>query len=255
MKNTVSSIIGSTIAVTALCGSMFAAESQPDSSISARFGIHGWKDSEDVDASYGSQIEAKFALGDSPFDFVVRGHFSYTAYDDYEDVETEAEPYSGGTILMAEVLEISDAEDYTMGGSAQLQWNFARNSFLNPYVALGGMYERTEFEADVGYAVASRGYYGRYATPIYVAAAGDHVKESDDGFAFVARAGLELNASPMYVRLEGGYLSELYGDDAQAELNAIVGVNVTDNLRMEIAGTYFTEWEEYYATAGLSLLL
>jgi hypothetical protein len=199
-------------------------------SISLRLGYFGRNGSNvALDHGVGGQVEMKFALGASPFDLVVRGHVVKSESDDDKIWGSD----SNGNTLVA-----NDAEAIAYGGSAQLQYNFARGATFNPYVAAGGMYEKTDGE-----------YKVRYAGPD-----GRHVADrswDDDGFAFVGRGGLEWNAEPAYARLEAGVVSEVYdGDGTQAELNAIVGATVADNLRVELSGTYFTEWEDYYILVG-----
>ncbi len=78
------------------------------------------------------------------------------------------------------------------------------------------------------------------------------MNEHDDGTAFVGRLGAEWNPAPFYLRGEVSFVSAMYGGDAQAELEGIAGVDVADNWRMEAAGTYYTDWKEYFVTLGVS---
>ena len=199
-------------------------------SISLRIGYFGARDHKSIDHGVGGQVEMKFSLGASPFDLVVRGHGTSTEGGGDWILGSD----SNGHTLMGH-----DAEAIVYGGSIQLQYNFARGATFNPYIAAGGMYEKT----DGDYEVVSEGR---------------HVADRSwdtDGFAFVGRGGIEWNAEPAYARLEAALVSEVYdGDGAQAELNAIVGAMVTDNLRLELSGTYFTEWTDYYILAGATIL-
>lgn len=185
-----------------------------------------------IDSGVGGQVEMKFALGASPFDLVVRGYG--TSAESENDENWGADPKHDGHTLVAR-----DAEAIVYGGSIQLQYNFARGATFNPYIAAGGMYEKTDGEFDVvsdGRRVASESW-------------------DDDGFAFVGRGGIEWNAEPVYARLEAAVVSELYdGDGTQAELNAIVGATIANNLRVELSGTYFTEWEDCYILGGMTML-
>lgn len=203
-------------------------------SISLRVGYFGRSGSNvGLDHGVGGQVEMKFALGASPFDLVMRGHVAKSESKDDKILGAD----SNGNTLVAD-----DAEAIAYGGSAQLQYNFARGATFNPYVAAGGMYEKTDGEFKVKHA----GPDGRHVA--------DESWDSD-GFAFVGRGGIEWNAEPAYARLEAGVVSELYDDDdTQAELNAIVGATVADNLRVELSGTYFTEWEDYYILVGTTYL-
>ena len=200
-------------------------------SISLRVGYFGRSGSNvGLDHGVGGQVEMKFALGASPFDLVMRGHVAKSESKDDKIWGSD----SNGNTLVAD-----DAEAIAYGGSAQLQYNFARGATFNPYIAAGGMYEKTDGDMELvseGRHVADRSW-------------------ENDGFAFVGRGGIEWNAEPAYARLEAGFVSEVYdGDGAQAELNAIVGAMVAKNLRLELSGTYFTEWEDYYILAGTTIL-
>ena len=82
-----------------------------------------------------------------------------------------------------------------------------------------------------------------------------HVEESDNGVTYVVRLGLEVDYNYLYARFEAAAVGKIYDYDKsiQGEISGIVGVNVTDNVRFEVAGNYFTEWEEYYFTGGVSV--
>lgn len=216
-------------------------------SFSLRAGYFGLKGDDNlVDDGVGGQAEMKFALADSAFDLVLRGHGASAESDDDEIWVSDPTVFYYGNTRMAAAVAFDNIEETVIGGSVQLQYNFARGATANPYIAAGVMYEKSEIEFDAGYAVTNGRRY---------AAAGWHEKMDEDGFAVVGRAGVELNAEPAYARLEAAAVSEIYDDDGtQAELNAIVGATVLDNLRLELSGTYFTEWKEYYILGGVTFL-
>lgn len=225
---------GSQLDGNAMQDTSFEASCPLTGSISLRVGYFGRKGGGlGLDHGVGGQVEMKFALGASPFDLVMRGHVVKSESDDDKNWGSD----SNGNTLVA-----NDAEAIAYGGSAQLQYNFARGATFNPYIAAGGMYEKTDGD-----------YKVRYAGPD-----GRHVADKSwksDGCAFVGRGGVEWNPEPVYARLEAAVVSEVYdGDGTQAELNAIVGATVADNLRVELSGTYFTEWEDYYILVGTTFL-
>ena len=76
----------------------------------------------------------------------------------------------------------------------------------------------------------------------------------DDGAAVVARAGLELRPDPFYVRADVSWISDVYGDDAQLRLSGTMGVEATEDVRMDLTGHYFTEWKEWYVMIGFTLV-
>lgn len=117
------------------------------------------------------------------------------------------------------------------------------------------MFEKSEIEYDEYDIVASQysglfGYNSSYLDDYHY-----EVKESEDGVTFAIRIGLEVDHALLYARLEAGAVGEIYDydDSIQAEIGGIVGVNVTENLRFEVAANYFSEWEEYYLTGGVSV--
>ena len=207
----------------------------PMTSFSARFGYLGFKEGI-FDDGLGAQAEFKMPIDESDFDFVVRGHYAFAELDDGKTVRS-INSYRYGQWYVIRVVTMENCEEKVYGGSAQIQYNFKRNELANPYIAAGLMFERTAFEYDL------RGTVGR------------HEKGDEDGFALVGRAGVEFNPDPFYARLEAALFSAIYDEDEwQAELNAIVGAYVTDNIRLDVAGTCFTDWKEYYITAGLTFL-
>ena len=205
----------------------------PMTSFSARFGYLGFQEGI-FDDGLGGQVEFKTAIDKSDFDFVVRGHYGFAELDDDKTVYS-VDSYRYGQWYVIRLVEMENCEETVYGGSAQIQYNFKRNELMNPYIATGIMFERTDFEYDLG------------------GTAGRHQKGNEDGFALVGRAGVEFNPDPFYARVEAAFFSQIYDeDDWQAELNAIVGAYVTENLRLDLAGTCFTDWKEYYITAGFT---
>ena len=212
-----------------------AKTTDPMTSFSARFGYLGFREGI-FDDGIGSQVEFKMPIDESDFDFMVRGHYAFAELDDGKTVRSVSS-YRYGQWYVIRVVTMENCEETVYGGSAQIQYNFKRNDLVNPYIAAGIMFERTEFEYDL------RG------------AARRHQKGDEDGFALVCRGGFEFNPNPLYVRIEAALFSAIYDeDDWQAELNAIVGASVTDNIRLDVAGTCFTDWKEYYITAGVTFL-
>ena len=208
----------------------------PMTSFSARFGYMGFREGF-FDDGLAGQIEFKMPIDESDFDFVVRGHYAFAELDDGKTVRS-VNSYRYGQWYVIRVVTMENCEETVYGGSAQIQYNFKRNESVNPYIAGGVMFERTEFEYDL------HGIPGR------------HQKGDEDGFAIVARVGVEFNPDPFYARLEAAFISEIYDEDdgRQIEFNAIVGVKISDSLRLDLAGTRFTDWKEYYVTAGLTYL-
>lgn len=112
--------------------------------ISLRGGVHDWKDADLVDSSYGLQMELQFALGDTPLDIVLRGFYQDTSYEDSYLTERESGPYYETWVTSATITEIWNHESTAYGGSLQLLWNFDRKGVVNPYIAIGSMYEKAE---------------------------------------------------------------------------------------------------------------
>ena len=258
-----SRIVVAYLAVALAVASLLAQEPVPDenavteppaqgttslTSFSARFGYMGFRGGFFDDGLVG-QVEFKTSLDESDFDFVVRGHYAFAETDDGETVYS-IKSYSYGQWRIIKVAAMENCEETVYGGSAQIQYNFNRNATVNPYIAAGVMFERTDFEYDRGYLFGARP----------ASSLGDnaerHQKGDEDGFAIVARAGLEFNSDPFYARIEAAFVSEIYEEDdgRQFEFNAIVGAKITDTIRLDVAGTRFTDWKEYYLTAGLTFL-
>lgn len=232
----------------AIAGAATCAYAENIGSVSLRGGYHGWDDMKDVDYSGGAQTEVRVNLGDSPLEIVLRGHCSYTEFDGYHHRHT----YRDGHDKKSVVYDVEEKDLSTLGGSIQLQLDILRGEVVNPYVAAGAMYERTDGETRVGhssYQRDGRHYEWRDDT--------QREEWDEDGFAFVGRAGLEISPLPFRIRLEAAYVSELYDDEAfdreekgQMELNAILGFDIIEPLSVELSGTYFTEWEETFVLVG-----
>ncbi len=224
-----------------------AKSTAPLTSLSARFGYMGFREGF-LDDGLAGQIEFKMPIEESDFDFVVRGHYAVAETDDGKTVRS-VQTYSYGQWRVFRIVAMENCKETVYGGSAQIQYNFRRNELVNPYIAGGVMFERTTFEYDLG-------YFGPRPASSSGNNAGRHQKGDEDGFAIVGRAGVEFNPDPFYARLEAAFISEIYDEDdgRQIEFNAIVGAKITDAIRLDVAGTRFTDWKEYYITAGLTYL-
>ena len=220
-----------------------------ENAISLRFGYHG-TDGDLIEDGFGGHLEFRFAIGDTPFDIVLRGHAAYGEQDDDEMFVVAADQYLYGRGIVTDGVLMENAEDTIYGGSVQVQYNFLRGEAVNPYISAGVLFEKDELEYDGLYVLAYETAYVRYLDGVKW-----HDKIDEDGFAFVGRLGVEFKADPMYARFEAGLVTKVYdGDNAQAELNAVVGTHVTEGMRLEVAGTYYTDWEEYYIMGGLTFL-
>lgn len=232
----------------AIAGAATCACADSIGSVSVRCGYHGWDDMDDVDYSGGAQTEVRVNLGASPLEIVLRGHCSYTEFDGYHHRHS----YRDGHDRKSVEYEAEEKDLSTFGGSIQLQLDIMRGELVNPYVAAGAMYERTDGETYVRHS-----YYLRDGRHYERRDESQREEWDEDGFAFVGRAGLELSTLPFRIRLEAAYVSELYDDEAfdreekgQMELNAIIGFDVIEPLGIEFSGTYFTEWEETFFLVG-----
>ena len=217
-------------------------------SFSARFGYLGFRDGI-FDDGLAGQVEFKMSIDESDFDFVARGHYAFAETDDGETVYSVTS-YSIGQWRIMRVVAMENCEETVYGGSTQIQYNFRRDELLNPFIATGFMFERTEYEYDLGHLFGTRPASSSGDN------AGRHQKGDEDGFALVGRAGAEFNRNPFYARIEAAFVSGIYEEDDQwqIEFNAIVGAKITDSIRLDVAGTCFTDWKEYYITAGLTYL-
>ena len=225
-----------------------ATSASPMTSFSARVGYLGFKDGI-FDDGLAGQAEFKMPIDKSDFDFVARGHYAFAKTDDGETVYS-VKSYSYGQWRVFKIVAMENCEEKIYGGSAQIQYNFKRDGSVNPFIAAGFMYERTDFEYDLGY------LFGVRPSSSSGGNAGRHREGNEEGFAIVGRIGVEFNPDPFYARIEAAFVSGIYNEDdgRQIEFNAIVGVSITDAVRLDLAGTRFTDWKEYYITAGVTLL-
>ena len=222
-------------------------------SFSVRAGYHNWTDSKFIDTSWGAQFEIRAALGATPLDIVLRGHYTSTKYEDTYSTANDAYRYKKANVYEVVTYRFYDTKASAYGGSAQLWWNFRRSAVINPYIAVGAMYEKEEFETDYAYSQRFLMTY-KWLASSWKSSGYGRMEDNDDGVAFVGRVGVEFSPDPFYARLEASYVSELYEDDAQAELSAMIGAKVTNNIRIDLSGSYFTDWKEYYVCAGFSVL-
>ncbi|MGN0844027.1 MAG: hypothetical protein ACI4QT_02250 [Kiritimatiellia bacterium] len=220
---------------------------------SLRGGIHDWVDST-VDSSYGIQGEILYSVPNLPIDIDVRAYYASVEYEP---------AYYFGSLSSRDYLLIyrtsyacrEDLEQEGYGGSAQIRWNFDKGAVINPYISGGAIYEKSKVTCD-GFLIVDTNDTGLWTGNRYKTRNTYTYKDSsdEDGISWIARLGLEGTLYPVYLRLELSALGEIYDSDSvQAEILAMVGVNLTDHIRFEVAGDYFTDWEEYYITAGLSV--
>ena len=209
---------------------------------SARIGLHDWDGSHDR-TGIGSELALRMGHHSTPLDLVLDFHYADADYKYETGMGKDAGMYKTAKALQPGVERI-DADGYACGGSLLLQWNFARWELVNPFLAGGVFYEKTGFESD--YATTTSGPEDRPGKNRRV--------EKDDGVAVVARAGVEVRPDPFYVRADASWISDVYGDDAQFRLSGAVGVEATDDVRLDLTGHYFTEWDEYYVLLGFTLV-
>ena len=209
---------------------------------SARVGLHDWDGSHDR-TGIGTELGLRMGHHSTPLDLLLDFHYASADYKYETGMGEDAGKYKTAKGLQPGVERI-DADGYTCGGSLMLPWNLARWEVLNPFVAGGVFYEKTGFETD--YAMASAGPEDRPGRNKFA--------EKDDGMAVIVRAGLEFNPAPFYARADVSWISDVYGDDAQCLLSGVVGVKATDDVRFDLSGRYYAEWEEYYVLIGFTLV-
>ena len=210
--------------------------------LSVRFGLHDWDCGHDR-TGIGTELALRTGHNSTPFDLVLDFRYADADYKYETGIGEDANMYKTAKALQPGTERI-DADGYSAGGSLLLQWNLARWEFVNPFLAGGLLYERSSFSSD--YVLSSVGPEERPGKNRFVT--------KDDGAAVVARAGLELRPDPFYVRADVSWISDVYGDDAQLRLSGTVGVEATEDVRMDLTGHYFTEWEEYYVLVGFTLV-
>ena len=116
----------------------------PMTSFSARFGYLGFQEGI-FDDGLGAQAEFKMPIDESDFDFVVRGHYAFAETDDGKTF-LSVKSYSYGQWRILKVVPMENCKETVYGGSAQIQYNFRLTELVNPYIAGGVMFERTDFE-------------------------------------------------------------------------------------------------------------
>lgn len=209
---------------------------------SARIGLHDWDGSHDR-TGIGTELALRMGHHSTPLDLVLDFRYADADYKYETGMGDDASMYKTAKALRPGVERI-DADGWSCGGSILLQWNFARWELVNPFLAGGVLYEKTSFDSD--YVLSSAGPEDRPGKNKFVT--------KDDGVAVVARAGVELKPDPFYVRADASWISDVYGDDAQFRLSGTVGVEATDDVRLDLTGHYFTEWDEYYVLIGFTLV-
>lgn len=205
-----------------------------------RFGFHDWKNTEYVDASIAFQAELRLKIPNTPIDLELRTHFASTTLEDAYLCYTYPYGTSSSMPSFYDYAEIGDIRQNGSGGSCQVLLNLNRNGSINPYIAVGGVYDCYTFEYDI--------YLKHYDRSGWM-----HWSDSydDDGASYVIRAGLELYLDPLYAKAEASYMGEVYeGDDGQCQYLAILGMNLMNGWRIEAAGCYYDEWEECFYTLG-----
>ncbi len=209
---------------------------------SARFGLHDWNCGHDR-TGVGTELALRTGHHSTPFDLVLDFHYADCDYTYETGMGEDVNLYKTAKAMQPGVERI-DADGWSCGGSLLLQWNLARWELVNPFLAGGLFYEKTGFESD--YVLSSAGPEEKPGKNKFVT--------KDDGVAVVARAGLEIKPDPFYVRADVSWISDVYGDDDQVRLSGTVGVEATDDVRLDLTGHYFTEWEEYYVLIGFTLV-
>lgn len=220
---------------------------------SLRGGIHDWVDST-VDSSYGIQGEILYSVPNLPIDIDLRAYYASAEYEpDYYFGSLTSRDYL--LIYRTSYACREDREQEGYGGSAQIRWNFDKGGVINPYISGGAIYEKYKVTYN-GFLIVDTNDTGLWTGNRYKTRNAYTYKDSsdEDGISWIARLGLEGTLYPVYLRLELSAVGEIYDSDSvQAEILAMAGVNLTDHIRFEVAGDYFTDWKEYYITAGLSV--
>ena len=147
------------------------------------------------------QGEILFSIPQTPVDIDIRGFYN----------DCEFQKYDG-------------FDESMFLGSVQLRLNLNRNGIINPYISGGAYYQRHDWDED--WPRVRRGYWGWYISY-------EKSSEDDDDVGFIASAGIEIKPDPLYLRLDCSVL-----DSSQFEILAIVGINLTDRIRLEGAYRY-----------------
>ena len=147
------------------------------------------------------QGEILFSIPQTPVDIDIRGFYNGCEFQKYDGLD-----------------------ESMFLGSAQLRLNLNRNGIINPYISGGAYYQKHDWEE------RKRDYYWWYWYKKWYS-----YNEScdDDDVSFIASAGIEIKPDPFYLRLDYSVL-----DSSQFEILAIVGINLTDHIRLEGAYRY-----------------
>ncbi len=237
-------------------------EEQNDSigiELSTRVGVRDLRKNDYYKLGPAIQIDFKARLGDSPFDFVLRCYGTIMDVDDeYVDALGGTTYYVNGrpTAREYDTFRLDDGSVTFLGGTAAVQFNFARDEKFNPYLAAGAAYEHAKYDLD--YTIYRRYAYS-YGSHVYTGSNSASMSESEskDGTAFVARAGMEFNFAPFFATAECGWMTKLYKDEdeAQVVLAGRLGFSITESCRIDAGVDYYTEWEDIFFSAGLGFIL
>lgn len=129
-------------------------------------------------------------------------------------------------------------EDYGLDesmflGSAQLRLNLNRNGIINPYISGGAYYQRHDWDERKRDYYWVNVYWGWWYWYSYKKYYSYNESYDDDDVGFIASAGIEIKPDPLYLRLDCSVL-----ESSQFEILAIVGINLTDHIRLEGAYRY-----------------
>lgn len=125
--------------------------------------------------------------------------------------------------------DYGDTNDDLFSGSAQVRLNLNRNGIINPYISGGAYYQEHKWKRVESVHFWYHGSWGVWEGSRII-----YRPDSEDGFGFIASAGVEMKLDPVYLRLDGSVLNE-----GQFEILAIVGVNLSDHIRLEGGCRYF----------------
>lgn len=151
------------------------------------------------------QGEILFSIPQTPVDIDIRGFYNGCEYEEYYGLD-----------------------ESMFLGNAQLRLNLNRNGIINPYISCGAYYQRHDWdERKRDYYWVHRRWYSYKKYYSY------NESYDDDDIGFIASAGIEIKPDPLYLRLDCSVL-----DSSQFEILAIVGINLTDRIRLEGAYRY-----------------
>lgn len=151
------------------------------------------------------QGEILFSIPQTPVDIDIRGFYNGCEFQEYYGLD-----------------------ESMFLGSAQLRLNLNRNGINNPYISCGAYYQRHNWdERKSDYYWVLRRWYWYKKWYSY------NKSYDDDDVDFIASVGIEIKPDPLYLRLDCSVL-----DSSQFEILAIVGINLTDRIRLEGAYRY-----------------